>query len=337
MWNQIILFILKKLLYNKIRYTHWIAFTQYNSFLKIRNQVFNFYEKKRKKVVLKSKPYLINSEPTNHCMLQCPFCPTGKGEFRPKGFLDLDVYQKMVDQLSLYSYLITFHGWGEPLLHPHFSDMILYAHQKKICTVLTTNGMLLNKDNCQKIINSKLDVLYISLDGASSETYQKYRVHGNYDQILENLKLLVQLKKEQKSKTPFIEWQFLVFKHNEHEIEIATQLAGKIGVDHIILLPAYTEDITYDATDPKFRLSKGSPIAKREQCRHLWSTFTFHQNGIVVPCCYDFPEHIAYGNLKQDSIETIWNNPIFQESRAFINTGNPSSTLAKTCMECIAK
>ncbi len=337
MLNRLLIFILKSFFYDKIRYTHWLAFMKYNSVTKIKNLLLNQYEKRKGRIVLQSKPYLINSEPTNHCMLHCPFCPTGKGEFREKGFLGLPMFQKMVDQLSRYTYLITFHGWGEPLLHPRLFDMVHYAHQKKICTVVTTNGMLLNRENSQKMIDSKLDVLYISIDGATSESYLKYRKNGNFDQIIENLKTLVQLKKEQKSKTPYIEWQFLVFKHNEHEMEKGSQLAKEIGVDHFILLPAYTENPEFDASAPEFRLSKGSPISKRENCRHLWSTFTVHQNGIIVPCCYDYSEKIAYGNLSDENIETLWNNPVFQESRTFIVTGNADSTLAKTCKECIAK
>ena len=330
-----ILFSIVKLFCKKLRYTHLIAFLKYNSFKKYRNLLLCAYERRSHKTVLKSKPYLINSEPTNHCNYRCPFCPTGKKAGRPGGYAPLELYEKILHQIAPTTYLITLHGWGEPLMHKNLPEIIRLANKKRICTVVTTNGSILNAELSGKIISSKLDCLIFSIDGSSEESYQTYRRGGKYSEILNNLKELISMKKEMGSSTPFIEWQFLVFKHNEHELSYVKKIARETGVDNLVFLPAYTEDSDYDASDPKYRLPKTSPLSKPSDCKHLWTTLTFHWNGVVVPCCYDYPETAQFGNLHKDSFRDIWINNYFRQARDLVANDKKCQSGDIYCIQCL--
>jgi radical SAM protein with 4Fe4S-binding SPASM domain len=332
---RIVLLILKKLFYKKLRYSHLLAFMKYNSLLKLLNFIYNEYERRIKKIEVSSKPYLINSEPTSHCSLKCPFCPTGKRDTRKGGFAAVELYEKTFRQIGLYTYLVTIHGWGEPLMYKNLPEIIRLAHEYRIFTVVTTNGNLLTKEMSQNIISSKLDYLILSVDGISEESYQKYRIGGCFEVVLNNIKDLISIKKEMHSSTPFIEWQFIVFKHNEHEIPAAKKLGKKLGVDNLVFMPAYTEDESFDSSDNKYHLPKSSPLLKRSDCKHLWATLTFHWNGNVVPCCYDYHGEIVYGNILKESLNQIWNNQRFQESRKIIKSGPGDYSKNLYCSSCV--
>ena len=334
-YYKLILSILRKLVYRKSRISHIIAFTRYNSAIKL----WNFLKCNRERMVgktsLSSRPYLINSEPTNTCMLHCPFCPTGKSNSRKNGYADPKIFENVIHELAPYTYLITFHGWGEPLLHKDLPGLIDLAHRHRICTVLTTNGLLLNKETAKNLICSKLDIVYISIDGATEETYRQYRVGGSLKKVLSNIENLVALKKEKKSTIPFIEWQFIVFRHNQHEIKKAKKLAKKLGIDSIVFLPAYTEDPAYEPSDPQFRLPQFSPLTKPSDCKHLWSTLSVHWDGTVVPCCNDYTGNTTYGNAKQFSMKEIWNNTKFKASRSMVKSGIADEREQIPCATCI--
>lgn len=325
----------KKVFYKKARHAHIMAFLRYNSITKFLNFVHNEYERRTKKIVLSSKPYLINSEPSGYCNYKCPFCPSSKENKRQGGFSDVDLYEKTIKEIGLYTYLMTIHGWGEPLFNKKLPDIIRLAHEHKIFTVVTTNVSLLTSELSREIISAKLDYLVLSIDGASQESYEKYRYGGNFETVMNNLKELISLKKELHSSIPYVEWQFIVFKHNEHEIKAAKKMACKLGVDNIIFMPAYTEDKAFDASDKKYHLPKDSPLAKRNDCKHLWSTLSFHWNGNVVPCCYDYNGRISYGNLVNDNFNQIWNNNRFQESRKIIKYGTENYSKELFCNFCV--
>lgn len=318
-----------------MRFSHFLAFMKYNSLTKFSNFLYSEYERRLKKARISSQPYLINSEPTNYCNYKCPFCPTGKTHLRPGGFAPVELYEKTFRQIGKYAYLITIHGWGEPLMYKNLPEVIRLANENKIFSVVTTNGNLLTPELSRKIISARLDYLILSIDGISEQSYQKYRIGGSLEKVMNNLKSLVALKKEMHSSTPFIEWQFIVFKHNEHEIPAAKKLAGNLGIDNLIFMPAYTEDKSFEPSDKKYQLSGSSPLSKQSDCKHLWSTLAFHWNGNVVPCCYDYHGEIAYGNILQESFDQIWNNQKFQESRRIIKSGPEGFSKNLFCSSCV--
>src|SRR5204862_1212482 len=111
--------------------------------------------------------------------------------------------------------------------------MVSYASGKKIYTATSTNAHYLNDNNARRTIESGLDRLIISIDGTTQDVYEQYRVGGKLDKVLEGARNIVKWKKELKSKTPFVFFQFLVVKPNEHQIEDIKVLAKEVGVDQV--------------------------------------------------------------------------------------------------------
>lgn len=138
---------------------------------------------------------------------------------RPKGNLDLLNFTQIIDKLSSNLIYLTLYFQGEPLLNPHFTEMVTSARKRRIFVATSTNGHYLNDENVNRIISSGLNRLIISMDGLDQETYSKYRVKGNLKTVIEGIERLVTARKSAKAKFPFIELQFIVMRHNQHQIK----------------------------------------------------------------------------------------------------------------------
>src|SRR5215217_3782519 len=192
-------------------------------------------------------PVSISFEPTTSCNLRCPECPSGLRTFsRPTGMLQKDFFRDTIDQLSKELMYLVFYFQGEPYLNPDFLNMVQYAASKNIYTATSTNAHYLNDANAKKTVESGLDRLIISIDGTTQDVYQQYRVGGKLSKVLEGASNIVKWKKELKSKTPFIIFQFLVVKPNEHQIEDVKLLAKEIGVDDVRFKTAHVYDYEND-------------------------------------------------------------------------------------------
>src|SRR5215204_5435584 len=171
-----------------------------------------------KKSIQWGYPVSISFEPTTSCNLRCPECPSGLRAFtRPTGMLKKDFFRETIDQLAGDLLYLTFYFQGEPYLNTGFLDMVSYATKKGIYTATSTNAHYLTDDNAKRTIESGLDRLIISIDGTTQDVYQQYRVGGRLDKVIEGAKNIVKWKKQLKSKTPFVVFQFLVVKPNEHQ------------------------------------------------------------------------------------------------------------------------
>jgi MoaA/NifB/PqqE/SkfB family radical SAM enzyme len=141
------------------------------------------------------------------------------GFYAPTGMLENSFFKQTIDELHRDLLYLIFYFQGEPYLNPDFLTMVKYAHDKGIYTATSTNAHYLTDEKAKQTVESGLDRLIISIDGTTQDVYQQYRVGGKLDKVLEGARNIVKWKKELKSKTPFIFFQFLVVKHNEHQIE----------------------------------------------------------------------------------------------------------------------
>src|SRR6185437_11019075 len=198
-----------------------------------------YYSRFSNKVTHKGMPLSISIEPTTSCNLRCPECPSGLRSFtRPIGMLEETLFKKTIDELHNTLLYLIFYFQGEPYLHPKFTELVQYAASKNIYTATSTNAHYLTEENARKTVESGLDRLIISIDGTTQETYESYRVGGNLQKVIEGAKNIVKWKKQLKSSTPNVIFQFLVVKPNEHQIEDLKKLAKEIGVDEVGLKTA---------------------------------------------------------------------------------------------------
>src|SRR5262245_29086018 len=195
-------------------------------------------------------PMSLSFAPTTSCNLRCPECPSGLRAFtRPTGMLQKDFFRDTIDQLSKDLLYLIFYFQGEPYLNPDFLKMVNYASSKGIYTATSTNAHYLNDDNARKTVESGLDRLIISIDGTTQDVYQQYRRGGKLDKVIEGTKKIVAWKKKLKSRTPFIFFQFLVVKPNEHQTGEIKRLAKECGVDEVRFKTAQIYDFENDPNE----------------------------------------------------------------------------------------
>lgn len=299
-----------------------------------------------KKPVQWGYPISISFEPTTSCNLRCPECPSGLRSFtRPTGMLNKDFFSQTIDEIYRELLYLVFYFQGEPYLNPGFLEMVRYAADKKIYTATSTNAHYLNDDNARKTIESGLDRLIISIDGTTQEVYQQYRRGGKLDKVIAGARNIVKWKRQLKSKTPFVIFQFLVVKPNEHQIEDIKKLAKEIGVDDVWYKTAQVYDYETDpnhlipATDKFSRYKKtrdGAYTLKNKlnnHCWKLWHANVITWDGLVVPCCFDKDAKHQLGNLKTQSFKQIWHNDKYKRFRSALMTGRKNIDICANCSE----
>jgi MoaA/NifB/PqqE/SkfB family radical SAM enzyme len=126
--------------------------------------------------------------------------------------MSFDNFRRIIDELGAYLYRVDLHNWGEPLLNDEIYRMISYARARNIEVRVSSNLNVIDQVKAEKLVKSGLDVLIVSLDGASQETYMQYRVGGRFDKVLNSIKMVTEIKKELSASKPFIIWQFLVMR-----------------------------------------------------------------------------------------------------------------------------
>ncbi|HEY1113628.1 MAG TPA: radical SAM/SPASM domain-containing protein [Chitinophagaceae bacterium] len=291
-------------------------------------------------------PISISFEPTTSCNLRCPECPSGLRAFsRPTGMLKHDFFSETIDQLAPDLTYLVFYFQGEPYLNPQFLDMVQYAASKKIYTATSTNAHYLKDEVARRTVESGLDRLIISIDGTTQETYQQYRVGGQLDKVLEGARNVVKWKKELRSRTPFIIFQFLVVRHNEHQIEEVQRLAREIGVDQVRLKTAQVYDFENDPnklipTNNKYSRYKRGKNGRMEfkgnnqnHCWRLWHDPVITWDGAVVPCCFDKDAQHKLGNLQHQSFKELWTSGNYNTFRSKVLQSRQNIDICANCSE----
>lgn len=298
-----------------------------------------------------SRPYIsglpisVSIEPTTSCNLRCPECPSGLRSFtRPTGMLEQDLFRHVIDQLAPSLTYLTFYFQGEPYLHPHFLEMVGHASRKGIYTATSTNAHYLKDDSARTTVESGLDRLIISIDGASQETYQSYRVGGTLEKVIEGTKNIIAWKKKLRSKTPHTVFQFLVVRQNEHQIPEVYSLAKELGVDQVVLKTAQIYDyeqgsdlIPENEVYSRYRKNPDGTYSIRNkllnQCWKMWQSCVITWDGKVVPCCFDKDAHHVLGNVADTSFQDIWYGEKYNTFRSALLRSRSEIEICKNCTE----
>ncbi len=291
-------------------------------------------------------PLSISFEPTTSCNLRCPECPSGLRAFtRPTGMLHKNFFEETIDQLAPHLSYLVFYFQGEPYLNPDFLNMVQYAAAKKIYTATSTNAHFLTDEAARRTVESGLDRLLISIDGTTQETYQQYRVGGKLDKVLQGAAHIVKWKKALRSKTPFVVFQFLVVRHNEHQIADVKDLGKNIGVDAVWLKTAQVYDYERDpnglipanAKYSRYRRNKKGQMefkgTNKRHCWRLWHDPVITWDGAVVPCCFDKDAQHKLGSLQTQSFMEVWQSSAYRQFRSKVLQRRANVDICTNCSE----
>jgi len=250
------------------------------------------------------KPESIRLETTTVCQLKCPACDTAMGKTRERlgaGFLKLEDFKRVVDD-NPWIFHIELSNWGELFLNPDLPKIMEYAYQKNVA-LTATNGANLNtvkESVLEDLVKYKFRHITCSIDGASQETYSLYRVGGNFDRVIENLRIINRYKSAYNSEFPLLTWQFIVFGHNEHEISAAREMARSMNIEFYPKLswdenisPVKDEALVRQATKSgaasrsDYLDQYGEAYMQKDICKQLWRLPQINWDGKILGCCYN--------------------------------------------------
>ena len=290
-------------------------------------------------------PLSVSIEPTTSCNLRCPECPSGLRSFtRPIGMLQPAFFEKSIDQLAGKLMYLTFYFQGEPYLNQNFLQMVKYASEKKIYTSTSTNAHYLNDKTAKETVESGLKRLIISIDGTTQETYEQYRVGGDLAKVIEGTKNIIKWKKQLRSKTPHVVFQFLVVKPNEHQLEDVKKMAKELEVDEVVFKTAQVyefengNELIPDNEDYS-RYKKGIDGKWRiknqllNQCWRMWSGCVITWDGKIVPCCFDKDAKHQLGSLAETPFKEIWQSESYNNFRSSILRSRKEIDICANCSE----
>mgnify|MGYP003668610361 FL=1 len=362
-----------------------LAFTKTNrsaftNFLRSKYEMFTGAEQ------VETLPYYLCLDPSDTCQLRCPTCPTGiENESKKqkdavitnyrsnRKMLSMELMDNVLDELGDKLFLIMFYNYGEPLLNPNLHQYIRKATDKNIATEVHSNlSLTLSDQRIEQLLSSGLNRISASIDGYSQEAYEIHRVGGNVELVRENLKRLATARDKLGADTD-IYYKYLVFKHNEHEIEDARKFAEDIGVifstaDAMIhdqaWLPSHREhEEPYFSTKELGEIMERWKEAGKEDYffeheshqfwnavpknfgEHLPRTCGWHYGfsviaagGPVAPCCASSKDKDDFGTIVpgKTSFADIWNNELYRKSRNAM-AGKPSEAMDHVdtvCMRC---
>ncbi len=309
-------------------------------------------EMRLRRIEVKGRPYILFLDPCNVCNLRCPLCATGMGKLgRPQGMMTLDCFKRWLDPHVPYLFEVNCHNWGESLINEGIFDMIAYAQSKNVGTNMSSNLVIAHDHHLDGLIDAGLEHLTVSVDGADEESYQKYRVRGKFDRVIENMAKLVE-KKKKKGKGPFIEWQYIVMRHNEDKVEEAERIAARIGVDRIRFIPV---GLPFEVKNRRALADEWFPQKFRGRddgkdlpqtfghpdrpapCYYLYRSMVINTDGGVSPCCIVYDEKRDFDHLDRHEtidIGKIYNNPMFQSGRAMYTEKEWDGRARTVCDNC---
>lgn len=279
-------------------------------------------------------PTTVVLELVNRCDLECVMCYQGFRNDSEKFTVDensLDKIFKDFKDNNLSALMLTA---SEPLLYKHFDKVLQRAEEANIMDVfIFTNGNLLNEKNSKLILNSCVTRLFVSIDAATEETYNKIRLPVSkrlletkrLEKLENNVKNFVKMKSDLKKKLPLTRVSFVALKENSHEVEIFKNKWEGI-VDSVEIQRETSIDV-YD----KIKNYSEKKLTNYN-CNKPWGDMAIYSNGLVGPCCNLVGRKTPIGNIKNNSIAEIWSGKKMTELRNGFKNNNPND-VCKSCIE----
>lgn len=267
-------------------------------------------------------PLHLDIEATCMCNLRCPFCATTYEPKGDQGFMSLETFKKIIDEGAregLCAIKLNSGVRGEPLLNKFLPEMVAYAKSKGILDVyFNTNATLLTPEIGRKLIQVQLDRLSISLEGIDAQTYERYRVGAKFDQVFQNIKNFMEIRREMGAAKPLVRIQTVALPELAPTLSAYQDFWSKI-VDEVALI---------DYKD----YSRRHDVVGEWACPTPWQRMTVRWDG-TISVCQERPDFYDLGNIDQGiSIKEVWRGKAMEEIRTLHKKGQ--SHLVKMCSGC---
>ncbi|MBZ5601729.1 MAG: radical SAM protein [Acidobacteriia bacterium] len=290
----------------------------------------------------------IQIDASSHCQLACPLCPTADGRVRAAqgaGHLKLSDFEALLDRNPQIAH-VELSNYGEMFLNPQLAAILKSAHERKV-SVSGSNGVNLNfarEDALDAVVRYRVRALTCSIDGATQETYARYRVNGNLERVLGHIDRIRELRRKYRSAFPLLDWQFVVFGHNEHELPVARAMAAERGME---LVPRLSWDDGFSPVKDNdlVRIESGLGAASRSEyrerrgaeytrsiCYQLWHAPVLNWNGSMLGCCVNFWGDFGV-NVFESGLDAAMLSPKIEYARRML-TGEAAPAEGIPCTTC---
>jgi peptidoglycan/xylan/chitin deacetylase (PgdA/CDA1 family) len=285
------------------------------------------------------QPSHIRLDAASACQLRCPCCVQERRSDNynvADGWLSFEKFKTMVDRNPWVSSM-EISNWGEIFVNPELVEILRYAYENGV-SLSASNGVNLNQATdamIEALVKYQLSVMTCSIDGASDEVYKKYRVRGNLNRVLKNIERINYYKDLYQSEYPRLTWQFVVFGHNQHEIEQARKLARRYDMKFKPKLswdPGYSPPKADDIIAKEFGEGVASVTDYKEvndqeylqetMCSQLWVEPVVNWDGMVFGCCANYWQPFEK-NAFTDGLSEAINSPKMKYARAMLTGDKP--------------
>lgn len=254
-------------------------------------------------------PPNVQIEITSICNFRCVFCYQTDNQFNKKsagfmGHMNFEVFKKIIDELEGNVQFLTLASRGEPLICKDFNKMIEYTKGKFLGLKINTNASMLTEDKAKSILESEVCTLVISADAAEEENYSKYRVNGNLNRIVKNLKKFNQIKNDFYPNSKIITRVSGVKFEKEQNYNKMKEFWGRM-VDQVAFVNYLPWENAYDS----------KPNNLNTPCSDLWRRMFIWWDGSVNPCDVDYKSTLKISNVKDETIKEIWNSKKYNNLR----------------------
>lgn len=269
-------------------------------------------------------------EPTNRCNLRCTICPNKDYNEDEIGNMPWELFVKIIDEIKEVALVIQLYWMGEPFLHKHIFNMIEYCKNNTTAKImLSTNGSFLNSENIERLINSALDEIIISVDACDSQDiYSQIRIGGNLDILNASIEKLIETNKHINIVLQFID----MFLNRTEKIKFIEKWSPMQCKTNIQCLYSWANQFP-ELNNMSDNLSKIANCT-RQPCADLWYKASIHWNGKISICCFDWRSSEVIGDIFSDRIINIWHNKKIQSLRN--SHKNRSFDEIKICSACDA-
>jgi MoaA/NifB/PqqE/SkfB family radical SAM enzyme len=264
-------------------------------------------------------PLYMQVELSSTCMLRCPACPTGSGAItRPNGMFEVDMFERLMDEVGEYLLVLALWAWGEPLLHPRLAEILRIASRYPATTLLSTNGQRLDDPMVrQALADHPPTYLIVSIDGLTDETNSRYRRGARLEPVLAGVRWLAEMKRRTGQTRPILHMRYLVMKHNQHELSRVREFAAGHGFDFLSLrgvAPICTDPVDHEAMLPDagayrpYEYTEEGPVRRDDWvCQIAFLLPAVLADGTVTACDQDFNGSAALGSIADGrSFRDVW-------------------------------
>ena len=275
--------------------------------------------------VLKGLPVEYIVETTAKCNLYCPMC-VRETHKQPKEDMSDEVFKRLVSESGSSAEHMMLIGLGEPFMDRAIFNRIEYCARHNISTLLSTNGTFLDEKTCSRLLNTPLEHITFSFDGATKASFEYYRKGANFEKVRDNFVRLARMKHERQSKMHIVV-QMIRMERTAGEVDDFIRFWSAVpGVDQVRIKADETNvlqpDASHDADDWK------------HPCHYLWrGPMYVKHNGDVYPCCQSYIMHgKPAGNIGEQELGQIWNSEMMQQMRRLHTAGRAREI--DVCSKC---